>query len=55
MLDSYRPGLVVVTGIALTGLLITLPGLRSRRGRQSIVVAKSTVTEAEAERVAVRD
>ncbi|MFI6463776.1 MFS transporter [Streptomyces sp. NPDC050538] len=55
VLDSYRPGLVVVTFIALAGLLITLPGLRSRRSQQSIVVAKSTVTEAEAERVAVRD
>ncbi|MFI6622061.1 MFS transporter [Streptomyces sp. NPDC050528] len=53
VLDSYRPGLVVVTFIALAGLLITLPGLRSRRSQQSIVVAKSTVTEAE--RVAVRD
>ncbi|MFF5306887.1 MFS transporter [Streptomyces sp. NPDC013161] len=55
VLDSYRPGLVVVTFIAFAGLLITLPGLRSRRSQQSIVVAKSTVTEAEAERVAVRD
>ena len=55
VLDSYRPGLVVVTFIALAGLLITLPGLRSRRSQQSIVVAKSTATEAEAERVAVRD
>jgi fucose permease len=55
VLDSYRPGLVVVTFIALAGLLITLPGLRSRRTQESIVVAKSTVQEAEAERVALRD
>ncbi len=55
VLDSYRPGLVVVTFIALAGLLITLPGLRTRRTQESIVVAKSTVTEAEAERVALRD
>ncbi len=39
VLDSYRPGLIVVTGIAVAGLLITLPGLRTlateadRRGR----------------------
>ncbi len=55
VLDSYRPGLVVVTIIALVGLLVSLPGLRTRRAQQSIVVAKSTVTEAETERVAVRD
>ncbi|MBK3576334.1 MFS transporter [Streptomyces sp. MBT65] len=55
VLDSYRPGLVVVTFIALAGLLITLPGLRGRRDQQTIVVAKSTVKEAEAERVALRD
>ncbi|MEU6351327.1 MFS transporter [Streptomyces sp. NPDC047072] len=56
VLDSYRPGLVVVTGIALAGLLITLPGLRGRRGepQRSVVVAKSTSLE-EAERVPVRD
>ncbi|MET9386059.1 MFS transporter [Streptomyces sp. NPDC002928] len=57
VLDSYRPGLVVVTGIALAGLLITLTGLRRARphARQTVVVAKSTVKEADAERVAVRD
>jgi MFS family permease len=55
VLDSYRPGLAVVTGIAAAGLLITLTGLRRRRARQSLVVAKSTVREAEAEPVAVRD
>ncbi|MER6996123.1 MFS transporter [Streptomyces sp. NPDC000410] len=42
VLDSYRPGLVVVTVIALAGLLITLPGLRTRStAQQSVVVAKS--------------
>lgn len=31
VLESYRPGLAVVTVIAAAGLLITLPGLRTRR------------------------
>ncbi|MFI8891881.1 MFS transporter [Streptomyces paradoxus] len=57
VLDSYRPGLVVVTLVAFAGLLITLTGLRPRRGRPSagpsVVVAKSTPQEAE--RVAVGD
>ncbi|WP_280879980.1 MFS transporter [Streptomyces pseudovenezuelae] len=53
VLDSYRPGLIVVTGIAAAGLLISLPGLRTRRRQQSVVVAKSTSQEAE--RVSVRD
>ncbi|MGW3289743.1 MFS transporter [Streptomyces sp. NPDC001002] len=53
VLDSYRPGLIVVTGIAAAGLLITLPGLRTRRPQRSVVVAKSTSQEAE--RVSVRD
>lgn len=53
VLDSYRPGLVVVTLIALAGLLITLTGLRNRREQPSVVVAQSTPREAE--RVAVRD
>ncbi|OUD02150.1 MFS transporter [Streptomyces swartbergensis] len=53
VLDSYRPGLVVVTLIAFAGLLITLTGLRPRRKRPSVVVAKSTPKEAE--RVTVRD
>ncbi|MGW7525859.1 MFS transporter [Streptomyces sp. NPDC054783] len=55
VLDSYRPGFMVVTGIAAAGLLITLTGLRGRRTQRSLVVARSTVEEAEAERVAVRD
>jgi sugar phosphate permease len=41
VLDSYRAGLIVVTGIAVAGLLITLPGLRTRRPRQTVVVARS--------------
>jgi hypothetical protein len=48
---------MVATGIAVAGLLITLTGLRPRRGRKSagpsVVVASSTPKEAE--RVAVRD
>jgi hypothetical protein len=55
VLDSYRPGFMVVTGVAAAGLLITLTGLRGRRSAPSIVVARSTVEEAKAERVAVRD
>ncbi|ELS51260.1 MFS transporter [Streptomyces viridochromogenes] len=55
VLDSYRPGLVMVTGIAAIGLLITLSGLRSRSRQQSVVVARSTLKEAEADRVPVRD
>jgi MFS family permease len=59
VLDSYRPGFTVVTGVALVGLLISLTGVRGRRAQQSIVVARSTVqgteAEAETERVAVRD
>ncbi|MCT7354866.1 MFS transporter [Streptomyces sp. 15-116A] len=51
VLDSYRPGLIVVAGIAVVGLLISLTGLRGRRGGASVVVAKSTSREAEAERV----
>ncbi|GAA2505815.1 MFS transporter [Streptomyces gobitricini] len=60
VLDSFRPGLVVVTAIALAGLLITLTGLRGdRRARApqpSVVVAKSSGTRTEtAEPVGVRD
>ncbi|WP_330341519.1 MFS transporter [Streptomyces sp. NBC_00557] len=55
VLDSYRPGFTVVTGIAAAGLLITLTGLRRRRTQRSVVVARSIVQEAETERVAVRD
>ncbi|MFF7850367.1 MFS transporter [Streptomyces sp. SID5770] len=45
VLDGFRPGLAVVTVIALAGLLITLPGLRRPRGAAvagSVVVARST-------------
>jgi predicted MFS family arabinose efflux permease len=55
VLDSYRPGLTVVTGIAVLGLLITLTGLRPRRRQQSVVVAKATLKQAEADRVPVHD
>lgn len=58
VLDAYRPGLIVVTGIALAGLLVTLPGLRTRRPARSVVVAKSLQQQEEetaAERVAVRE
>lgn len=44
---------MVVTLIALAGLLITLPGLWTGRDRPSVVVAKSNPREAE--RVTVRD
>lgn len=52
-LDSYMPALVVITGIAVVGLLIALTGLRTRREPRTVVVAKSTSREAE--RVTVRD
>ncbi|WP_030776444.1 MFS transporter [Streptomyces sp. NRRL S-920] len=60
VLDSFRPGLIVVTAIAVAGLLITLTGLRAPRSRGSLVVTKSVPPEAEREaaereRVAVRD
>ncbi|MFI1354263.1 MFS transporter [Streptomyces sp. NPDC020898] len=58
VLDAYRPGLIVVTGIALAGLLVTLPGLRTRRPARSVVVTKSLQQpeeEAATERVAVRE
>jgi hypothetical protein len=50
------PTLAGTAGIAAVGLLITLTGLRPRRTRQpSIVVARSTVEEAQPDRVPVRD
>lgn len=49
----------MVTIVAAAGLLITLPGLRTRRARSSAVVAGSAAAkaafEAEAEPVGVRD
>ncbi|OAR27077.1 MFS transporter [Streptomyces sp. ERV7] len=58
LLDSFRPGLIVVTGIALAGLLITLTGLRTKTDRQTLVVAGSAQDAAAAQepaKVAVRD
>jgi MFS family permease len=67
VLDSYRPGLWVVTGIGLFGLLLTVSGLRRRRPSYGILVASSADDEARAagraqgaadahsEQVAVRD
>ncbi|MEV0224088.1 MFS transporter [Streptomyces sp. NPDC050704] len=63
VLDSYRSGLVMVTVIALAGLLVTATGLRTRRTTRqaTVLVAKSEPTQAEAraeaaeERVTVRD
>lgn len=57
VLDAYRPGLIVVTGIALAGLLASLPGLRTRRPGQSVVVAKSLQRQEDTTtgRVAARD
>ncbi|WP_225846728.1 MFS transporter [Streptomyces sp. HPF1205] len=65
VLDSYRPGLWTVTGIAAVGLLLTLSGLRSRRPSYGTLVASSSdakppveASDAVAERsqqVAVRD
>ncbi|MEU2776422.1 MFS transporter [Streptomyces sp. NPDC007162] len=46
VLDSYRPGFVVVAGVALAGLLIALTGLRTGRPQRTVVIAKSTSTEA---------
>ncbi|WP_019884293.1 MFS transporter [Streptomyces purpureus] len=56
VLDHYRPGLAVVTGIAVVGLLITLPGLRRRAAapQPSRVVATSAGVPT-AEKVVVRD
>jgi MFS family permease len=44
VLDSYRPGLWAVTGVAVAGLLITMSGLRTRRPSYGIVVASSAGT-----------
>ncbi|MEU6486552.1 MFS transporter [Streptomyces sp. NPDC046887] len=41
VLDSFRPGLAVVTAIAVVGLLVTLTGVRARRSAPSLVVASS--------------
>ena len=49
VLDSYRPGLWVVTGIGLFGLLLTLSGMRRRSPSYGILVASSVTDEARAE------
>ncbi|GHE82906.1 MFS transporter [Streptomyces longispororuber] len=41
VLDSYRPGLVLVTVFAVAGLLINLTGLRGRRARRTLTVTGS--------------
>ncbi|MEV5611264.1 MFS transporter [Streptomyces sp. NPDC052225] len=55
VLDSFRPGLVVITAVALVGLLVTLTGVRTRRTQESLVVVTSVRTKAAEERIAVRD
>ncbi|QKW05217.1 MFS transporter [Streptomyces sp. NA04227] len=56
VLDSFRPGLLVVTLVAAAGLLLSLPGLRTRRGGPSLVVARSQAEEpVKAKAGAVRD
>ncbi|MCX3062223.1 MFS transporter [Streptomyces beihaiensis] len=61
VLDSYRPGLMVVTAIAAAGLLISLTGLRGRRPQQTLVVtgspgaAREETRETAGARVPVRD
>jgi MFS family permease len=60
MLDSFRPGLIVVTGIAVVGLLVTATGLRTRRPSESLVLLGSSaepvaVRKETAEPAAVRD
>jgi hypothetical protein len=34
MMSAYRPGLYVVAGVALLGLLISLPGLLRKRAAE---------------------
>lgn len=56
VLDSYRTGLIVVTAIAVAGLLITATGLRKQRTQgpgRTVLVAKSEPVQEE--RVPVRD
>ncbi|NWF25695.1 MFS transporter [Streptomyces sp. PKU-EA00015] len=55
VLDSYRPGLVVVTAIAAVGLLITLTGLRARRATGESVIVATSVPAVEPEPVKVGD
>ncbi|MZD05589.1 MFS transporter [Streptomyces sp. SID5785] len=44
VLDSFRPGLVVITAVAVVGLLVTLTGVRGVRRTESLIVARSTPT-----------
>lgn len=55
VLDSFRPGLVVVTAIALAGLLITLTGLRTRRPQSTVLIAKSVREEESVHKDSVRE
>ncbi|NEB77854.1 MFS transporter [Streptomyces sp. SID14478] len=55
VLDSFRPGLVVITAVALAGLLVTLTGLRTRRPQETVVIAKSVQQEAGEPGLALRD
>ncbi|MGW0701057.1 MFS transporter [Streptomyces sp. NPDC002867] len=55
VLDSFRPGLVVVTAIAAVGLLITLTGLRARRATGESVLVATSVPAVEPEPVKVGD
>ncbi|WP_399922082.1 MFS transporter [Streptomyces kanamyceticus] len=56
VLDSFRPGLIVVTVIAVAGLAISATGLRTRRTKETVVVTGSVPSpDADRERVAVRD
>jgi MFS family permease len=64
VLDSYRPGLWVVTGIGVFGLLLTVSGLRRRPASYGLLVASSATeapreaqpaAERASEQVAARD
>ncbi|MFD6286959.1 MFS transporter [Streptomyces sp. NPDC060205] len=65
VLDSYRPGLVVVAAVALAGLLITATGLRRQRTPQTTILvatsdpapdtARATPQRQDDDRVPVRD
>ncbi|WP_433894005.1 MFS transporter [Streptomyces sp. CA-111067] len=52
ILDSYRPGLLVVTGIGIAGLLLILSGLRTRRPSYGMLVASSEQDAARAKEAA---
>ncbi|MFJ4717430.1 MFS transporter [Streptomyces sp. NPDC088785] len=48
VLDGFRPALVVITAIAVAGLLATLTGLRARRTRETVVITGSAPATGEA-------